>query len=218
MKSFRPFPLRFLARAILPVMVAGLAVSLAGCSPSADDNKVPTQASAKKAADSKGGFTLKGDGLDLDAATGTAMMRGFSPQPLSVRIMSGWVDTEKAKRAAQETDEAEKKKLAMGSFGLLTLQIAADKAEPGTYRLLPKAPKAAPGGASDTGTVIIDRSEDAGLDNAYTSQSGTLTITAVTRNDSGVVTGVEGKFDGQFGSDAGDSRGFSGGFRFTPTK
>lgn len=215
MKSFRPFPQRFLCRALVPVAVASLAMSLAGCGQSADSES-PAKSASSKATSSKGGLTLKGDDLLIEAATATAMLGGYSQQPLSVRIMSGWVNTEKAKRANQESNEAEKRKQAMGSFGLMTIQISADQAEPGTYQLVPKAPKVAKGSVSETGTVIIDEDKGAGLAGDYTSQSGTLTIKSVAKNDKGGVTGVEGSFDGKFGSDAGDSRAFSGSFRYAP--
>ena len=220
MKYFRPFPRLSLARALLPVMIGGLALSLAGCDRSADSKSSAKTTSSKttssKATNSKGGLTLKGDGLTIEAATATAMLRGYSIQPLSVRIMSGWVNTEKAKRSNQETDQAEKMKQAMSSFGILTVQVSADKTEPGTYQLVPKAPKVAKGSVSETATVIIDKAKEAGLPDDYTSQSGTLTIKSVAKNDKGGVSGVEGTFDGKFGSDAGDSRAFSGDFRYFP--
>ncbi len=207
----------FFARALLSMVMAGVAASMAGCGRSGDD-EAPANATSKKAADSKGGLTIKGDGLNIEAFTSTSLLPGFSRQPLSVRIMSGWVNTERLKLVAQEKDQAKKQALALGNFGLLTVQIAADKAEPGNYQLLPTAPKVAKGSASETGTVIIDKAKDAGLPDAYTSQSGTLTIKAVTKDDRGMVTGVEGAFDGKFASDAGDSRAYSSNFRFTPTK
>lgn len=77
----------------------------------------------------------------------------------------------------------------MASFGLITLQVAADKAEPGTYSWVSKAPKTSKESTTDTGTVIIDKAKDAGLADDYTSQSGTLTIKSVAKNDNGAVTG-----------------------------
>lgn len=221
MKSFRHFPHHFLARALLPIVIGGLALTLAGCDGSADTKSTAKTTSSKAAGSKSGGLTLKGDGLTIEAATATAMLRGYSSQPLSVRIMSGWVNTDKAKRASKEKDEAEKRKQAMGSFGILTVQIAADKAEPGTYQLVPKAPKVSKTSkesATQTGTIIIDEAKDAGLAGDFTSQSGTLTIKSVAKNDNGGVAGVEGQFDGQFSSDAGDSRAFSGSFRYVPKK
>lgn len=222
MKSFRPFPHRFLARALLPVMLGGLAASLVGCGRSGGDESpaktsaskaAKSKATASKAADSTNGMVLKGDGLSLEANAGTAMLNGYSPHPLSVRIMGGWVNQDTAKRSNQETDEAAKRKLAMASFGMLTINIAAGKAEPGTYPLVPK------GKDPQTGTVVIDEDKGAGLAGDYTSQSGTLTIKSVVMNDSGTaVAGVEGSFDGQFSSDAGDSRAFSGSFRYAPKR
>ena len=207
MKTFRLFPQPFLARALLPALIGGLALSLAGCDRSADSAS-PAKTTASKATAAASGITLQGEGVAIDAPAATA---GYSTEPLSFRIMSGWVDQEKIKLANQETDPAEKRKKAMGTFGTVTLQIAAVQAAPGSYQLAPQA------GAPQTGTVILDAAKGAGIAHDYTSQSGTLTIQSVTMNDTGKqVKAVTGTFDGQFHSEQGDSRAFSGSFRFIP--
>ena len=207
MKFFRLAPRHFLARALLPLMIGGLAVALSGCGAADDDG------SSSKAAANKNGVTIKGDGLMINATASASTLPGFLRQPLSTRIMSGWVDEEKIRRANKETDPAEKKKLSLGSFGLLTLQLAAGKPEAGTYQLVPE------GKDPESGTVIIDKSEDAGLADNYTSHSGMLTIKSVTMSENGKsVKAVEGSFDGEFKSDDGDSRAFSGNFRYVPKK
>ena len=226
MKSLHPLvrPLQpFLARALLPVLIGGLAMSLAGCDRAADSASAANTAASPSGAAQKGsttsatdntmGITLKSDGLAIDAPAATALLGGYSQEPLSFRIMSGWVNHEKIKLANQETDPAEKRKKAMGTFGTITLEVAAAKAAPGTYQLAPE------GGTPQAGTVSINKAADAGIANAYTSQSGTLTIQSVSMEGSGnlsKVAAVEGTFDGQFSSDAGDSRAFSGSFRFRP--
>lgn len=199
--------------ALFSIFIAASAVSIAGCG--AADDEAPAGSATQATTASANGVTLKGDGLMLDARTSPAMLRGHSGQPLSVRIMGGWLDKDKAKRANQETDEAEKKKLAMASFGLLTLQVAAGTAEPGTYQL------AAEEGGPQSGTVTIDKAKSAGLAADYTSQSGTLTIKSVATDAGSAmrsVNAIEGTFDGQFASDDGDRRAFSGSFRFVPKK
>ncbi|AVO41516.1 hypothetical protein C6571_09615 [Simplicispira suum] len=128
-----------------------------------------------------------------------------------MRILGGWVDKAKAKKASQETDPAEKRKQAMGSFGTLSLQIAAGKAEPGTYQMGPE------GQGPQSGTVVIGEAKEAGLAGDYTSKSGTLTIKSVTMEGK-KLSAIEGMFDGQFGSNAGDSRAFSGQFQISPKK
>ena len=231
MKSFRPlvnpvqlFP-PFLAHALLPVLLGGLAMALAGCDSASDNASSATSTPANPASGNSSagrtgsagttGITLKGEGLAIDAPAATALLGGYSTEPLSFRIMSGWVNHEKIKLANQEPDPAEKRKKAMGTFGTVTLEVAAAKAAPGTYQLAPE------GGAPQAGTVTINKAADAGIANAYTSQSGTLTIKSVTMDSSGgggisKVTAVEGSFDGQFSSDGGDSRAFNGNFRFHP--
>lgn len=203
MKLFPSAPRSLLARALLPLMIGGIALSLAGCGGTDSGD------TASKNSGPQNGVTLKGDGLAIDATTSAALLRGYSGQPLSVRIMSGWVDQERIARANQITDEAEKRKESMGSFGLLTVQVSAGAAEPGTYQL------AAEDGDAQSGTVIIDRDKDAGLDTTYTSQSGTLTIKSVAMDDSSV-DGLEGSFDGQFAGEDGDTRALSGTFLFVP--
>lgn len=214
MTNFHPTPRRRFAYAFAPVLIAGLAVSLVGCG-AGDDREAPASTASNAAPGAGNGVTIKGDGLTIDGIASTAILQGYLSQPLSVRIMSGWVDKDKARRANQEADEAEKRKQAVASFGLLTLQVAAGTAAPGTYQL------AAEEGGAQSGMVIIDKDEDAGLAGDYISQSGTLTIKSVVMSESSVipkVTAVEGTFDGQFASDAGDSRAFSGNFRFVPKK
>ena len=219
MNVFRPAPRPLFARLILPALIGGLALSIAGCSGTDSGSSTgssPATSSSKsssKTAGSPNGVTLKGEGLSIDATSTANLMRGYSTEPVSFRMMSGWVDNEKIALANKETDEAEKRKKAIGSFGILTLQVAAGAASPGTYQL------AAEEDAPTTGTVIIDKSEDAGIAHQYTSQSGTLDIKSVDVDDSGVtakVTAVEGTFDGTFASDDGDTRDFSGSFRFVP--
>lgn len=213
--KFSPFVLCiFCARSFLPLVVAGLAVSLAGCGPSSDAKSAPTsppEITSSKAKISERGFTIKGDGLAIDATASAAILPSYSSQPLSVRILGGWVDKAKAKKASQETDPAEKRKQAMGSFGTLSLQIAAGKAEPGTYQMGPE------GQGPQSGTVVIGETKEAGLAGDYTSKSGTLTIKSVTMEGK-KLSAIEGMFDGQFGSNAGDSRAFSGQFQISPKK
>lgn len=205
MTCFRSTLPRRLTRTLLSLVVGGLAVALpVGTASGAD-------APASKASRKSGGVTIKGDGLMLEATAAPAILRGQLAQPLSFRVMGGWVNQAKIQRANQETDEAEKRKQARGSFGLLSLQVAAGKIEPGTYQLVPngKDPK--------SGTVIIKKAQDAGLASDYTSQSGTLTIQSMTMNTSGsAVAAVQGSFDGQFRGAGGDSRAFSGQFSFVP--
>lgn len=125
--------------------------------------------------------------------------------------MAGWVDRDKIALANKASNEDERRKQAMGSFGLMTVHVAAATAEAGTYQLAPKD------GGPQTGTVIVDEDEDAGLSSTLTSQSGTLTIKSVTMNDSGSwVLAVEGVFEGQFSGRDGSSREFSSDFRFVP--
>lgn len=205
MTCFRSTLPRRLTRTLLALVVGGLTVALpAGAASGAD-------APAGKASRKSGGVTIKGDGLMLEATAAPAILRGQLAQPLSFRVMGGWVNQAKIARANQETDEAEKRKQARGSFGLLTLQVAAGKVEPGTYQLVPngKDPK--------SGTVIIKKAQDAGLATDYTSQSGTLTIQSMTIDTSGsAVAAVQGSFDGQFRGAGGDRKAFSGQFSFVP--
>lgn len=208
MKFFPTGRRTVLARALLPVLIGGMAASLAGCGTA--DSDTPSSKSSAVSIDSQNGITIKSDGLAIEATTATAILRGYSTQPLSVRIMGGWIDRENAKRAGQTSDEAEQRKQAMASFGTLIVQVAAGKAEPGSYQL------AAEGDSPEAGTVVIDKAKSAGLDSNYTSQSGTLTIKSVTMKDGGSVEAVQGTFDGQFASEEGDSRAFSGSFRFDP--
>ena len=213
MTTFPPAPRRRFTYVFFSILIAASAVSITGCGTA--DSEAPAGAATRATSAAENGVTIKSDGLTIDATTSTAMLRGYLRQPLSIRIMGGWMDKDKAKRASLETDEAEKQKQAMGSFGLLTVQVAAGTAEPGTYQL------AATEGGPQSGTVIIDKAAAAGLAADYTSQSGTLTIKSVVMDDSSAmpkVTAVEGSFDGQFASDDGDSRAFSGDFRFTPKK
>ncbi|NYT63394.1 hypothetical protein H0A66_13830 [Alcaligenaceae bacterium] len=200
----------FFARAFLSIVAAGLVASLAGCGPSSDAKSSSTTGSAKIETVEQG-FILQGDGLTIDATTTAALLPGYSRQPLSLRILGGWVDRTKAKRANMETDPAEKKKLAMESFGTLTLQIAAGKAEPGTYQLGPEEKD------SQSGTIVIGEAKEAGLTDEYTSKSGILTVKSITMSDKKLLA-IEGTFDGQFGSSAGDSRAFSGQFKLSPKK
>ena len=207
MKFFRLAPRQIVARALLPLMIGGLAVSLSGCGAADGDE------SSSKAAGNKNGVTIKGEGLVINATASSSTLPAYIVRPLSTRIMSGWVDEEKIKRANKETDPAEKKKLTMSSFGTLTLELAAGKPEAGTYQLVPE------GKDPEHGTVIINKSEDAGLAGEYTSQSGTLTIKSVTMSEGGnSVDAVEGSFDGQFKTNEGDSRAFSGTFLYAPKK
>lgn len=222
MQSFRPFVQPFLARALWPVVVSGLALSLVGCDRAADNATASNAPAATTAASNsssasqpspapKGagaGITLKGEGVAIDATAAPALLGGYSSEPLSFRIMAGWVNQEKIQLANQEADAAEKRKKAMGTFGTITLEVAASEATPGTYQL------AAEGGKPQTGTVGIQKAASAGIASAYTSQSGTLTVQSVTMDATGKVAAIEGAFDGQFSSDAGDSRAFSGSFRF----
>ena len=211
MKSFNPSLRTFLARALAPILVARLVVPLAGCGPAADSKSPATTTPSSKSTAAKSGLTLKSDGLMIDASTGTSMLPGYAIQPLSFRIMSGWVNQEKFKLANQETDPAEKRKKLMKTFGLVTLQVSAAKAAPGTYQLAPE------GKGPQTGSVDIDKNEDAGIAHNYTAQSGTLNIKSVTMNDAGKqVSTVEGSFEGQFKSAQGDSRAFSGSFQLVP--
>lgn len=198
MSRFRLTSRFSLAHAVLALLIGGLAVSLP----------------ASGAASGKsGGITLKSDALVIEATSAPAILRGQLRQPLSFRVMGGWVDKAKIQRANQETDEAEKRKQARASFGLLTLQVAAGKTEPGIYQLAPS------GKGAQGGTVVIKKAKDAGLATDYTSQSGTLTIHSVVMNASGsAVAAVEGTFDGDFRSSGGDSRAFSGHFQFVPKK
>lgn len=200
----------FFARAWLLIVVAALGALLAGCGPASDsDSPSTTRSDTLKTAER--GFTLKGDDLTINATESAAILPAYSRQPLSLRIMGGWVDRDKIKRANMETDPAEKKKQALGSFGTLTLQIAAGKAEPGTYQLHPE------GNDAQSGTIVISQAKDAGLADEYTSKSGTLTIKSLTMGDQSQFA-IEGSFDGEFGSSAGDSRAFSGQFQFSPKK
>ena len=205
MKFFPSVSQTLLSRALLPIMLGAMALSLASCGATADD-----PASSKKGGP-QNGVTLKGDGLNLDATMSAALLGGYAQQPLSVRIMSGWVDKERIARANQITDKDEKMKESMGSFGTLTVQVSAGTAAPGTYQL------AATEGDAQSGTVIIDKEKNAGLDAEYTSESGTLTIKSVTV-DGRSVDALEGSFDGQFASEDGDSRALSGTFLYVPTK
>lgn len=199
----------FFAGAFLSLAVAGLLATLAGCGPSSDTKSAATAAPAQ-AETAKQGFILKSDGLTIDATVSAGLLPAYSTQPLSLRIMGGWIDRAQINSANKEADPEEKKKQAMGSFGTLNLQIAAGKAEPGTYQLGPE------GDDPQAGTVVIGQNKDLGLDE-YTSQSGTLTIQSVTMGDRGPAA-IQGTFDGQFGSSAGDSRAFSGQFQFSPKK
>ncbi len=210
MKSSSPAARPFFTPALLSIMVAGLMASLAGCGPSSEA-KSSSSAAAAKVKTAGQGFILQGDGLTIDATATAALLPSHSRQPLSLRIMGGWVDHAKIKRANKETDPAEKKKQALGSFGTLTLQIAAGKAEPGTYQLSPE------GSAPQSGSIVIGQAKSAGLTDEYTSKSGTLTVKSVTM-DGKKPLAIEGAFEGQFGSSAGDSRAFSGQFQFFPKK
>lgn len=197
----------FFAHAFLSIAVAGLVATLVGCGPSSDAKSSSTTASAKVES-AKQGFILKSDDLTIDATVSAGMLSGYSTRPLSLRILGGWMDQAKIKRANEETDPAEKKKLSMGSFGTLTLEITAGKAEPGTYQLGPE------GDDPQSGTIVIEQDEDLGLDE-YTSQSGTLTVNSLTMGDRSPVA-IEGTFDGLFGSSAGEGRAFNGQFRISP--
>lgn len=222
MQSFRPFVQPFLARTLWPLVVSGLALSLAGCDRAADNAPAATAAASNSSNSSsasqpsalqKGaasGITLKSEGVAIDATAAPALLGGYASEPLSFRIMSGWVNQEKIQLANQETDPAEKRKKAMGTFGTITLEVAASEATPGTYQLAPE------GGKPQTGTVGIQKAASAGIASAYTSQSGTLTVQSVTMDATGKVAAIEAEFDGQFSSDAGDSRAFSGSLRFLP--
>lgn len=203
-------PRIFWARALAPLVLVGAAAALLGCGPSAEAQPSSKNASSPAKATSNG-VTIKGEGVGIDATATASLMRGYATQPLSVRILAGWVDSEKAKRASQETDPDKKKKQAMGSFGTLTVQIAAGKAEPGTYQLGPEGNN--PQGA----TFVIGKAKEAGLTDEYTSSSGTLTIKSVSL-DAAKVTAIEGQFDGTFANSAGDSRAFTGEFRYSPKK
>lgn len=212
MKTFPLVPRKLLFRSLLPLMFGGLAMVLAGCG-EADGDVGSGTPSSKKADGLFKGITVEGEGFALEATTAPAILRGYSTQPLSVRIVGGWIDREKIERANMETDEAEKKKKAMGSFGTFTLQLAAGKAEPGDYQLVPD------GKDPQSGTVILGKAKKLGLVDVYTSQSGTLTIQSVTmkgENGRETVSAVAGTFDGQFSSDSGDSRAFSGRFGYAP--
>lgn len=200
-----------LTRAVLPLMIAGMAVSLAGCG--GTDGDGPSFKSSAISSDSESGLTIEGGDLKIKASTATAVLRGYSTQPVSVRVMSGWIDKEKAERAGKESDETKQRKEALASFGTVTVQVAAGKAEPGSYQLTPDSDN------PETGTVIIDSAKNAGLPADYTSQSGTLTIKSVAMNESGnAVAAIAGTFDGKFSSDEGDSRDFKGSFQFVPKK
>lgn len=214
MKSSTPVTRSFCAHALLSMVVAGLAVSLTGCGPSSDaasPSKSPAKSSSAKAQTVKPGFTIQGDGLAIDATATAALLPSYSSQPLSLRIMGGWVDSAKARLANKETDPAEKKKLAMGSFGTLDLQISAGKAEPGTYQLGPE------GKSPQGGTIVIGEAQEAGLAGEYKSKSGTLTVKSITM-DGKKISAIDGAFDGQFDSNAGGSRAFTGEFRYFPKK
>lgn len=212
MKSFTPATHALFARALLSMVVAGVAASLAGCGPASDakpSSPSPSKTVSAKATTAERGFTIRGDGVTIDATTSAALLPSYSQQALSVRIMGAWVDRAKAQRANKETDPAEKKKLAMDSFGTLNLQVSAGKAEPGTYQM------GAEGKDPQSGTIVIGEAESAGLAGEYTSKSGTLTVKSV-RMDGKKPVAIEGAFDGQFGSSAGDNRAFSGQFWFAP--
>jgi len=207
MNFFHLVPRHLLTRTLLPLMIGGLAVALSGCG-AADD-----EGSSGKAASNKNGVTIKSEGLVIDATVSGAILQGYSSQPLSVRLMNGWVNREQAKSAGKLTDETEKRKQAMKSFGVLAVRVDAGKAEPGTYQLVPEAKD------PESGTVTIGKEEDAGLPDNYTSQSGTLTIKSVTMSEDGkAVKALAGSFDGQFKGDDGNSRAFTGDFHFVPKK
>lgn len=217
MKSLPPLhlaPRSFRARSLVPLMMVGVAAALVACGPSADAPSSAKSTSSKADAKAKATgsrVTIKGDGVNIDATASAALMRGFSAQPLTIRILAGWVDTDKIALANKESDPAEKKKKAMGAFGTITINISAGKVEPGTYQLGPD------GKNPQGGTVVIEEKKDAGLAGEYTSKSGTLTIKSVT-HDGNNLTAIDGLYDGQFASKAGDSRAFSGEFRITPKK
>ncbi|QCB47526.1 hypothetical protein [Hydrogenophaga sp. PAMC20947] len=207
MNFLRPAPSFLLTRAMLALMVGGLAVSLSAMGAAAGD------APSSKVADTTNGLTIKSGDLLIEATAATRILRGHLRQPLSFQIMGGWVDKAKIQRANQVADEAEKRKQARGSFGLLTVEVGAGKTEAGIYQLVPN------GKDPRSGTIMIKSAKDAGLAADYTAQSGTLTILSVAMNASGsAVVAAEGRFDGDFRSNAGDSRSFSGHFRFVPKK
>lgn len=198
------------ARALMPLMVLGVAAALVGCGPSSEA-KSSAATTSSKAKTAGNGVSIQGDGIDIDATVSSALMLGYSDRPLNVRILAGWVDKAKIARSNKETDPAEKKKQAMGSFGTVSVQIAAGKAEPGTYQLGPEGKD--PQGA----TFVIGKVKEMGLADEYTSKSGTLTIKSVALKGTNV-SAIEGQFDGQFANSAGDSRAFKGDFLFRPKK
>lgn len=210
MMSSSPTSRSFRARAFLWVIVAGLTAALAGCGP-ASEAKSPSSTASTKTKSTERGFTLQSDGLRIDATKSAALLPSHSSQALSLRIMGGWVDQARIKRANQETDPAKKKQLAMGSFGTIALQIGAGKPEPGTYQLVPE------GKDPQTGTIVIGQAKSAGLADEYTSKSGTLTVRSVTMDGKKLLT-IDGAFEGQFDSEEGDSRTFSGQFQFFPNE
>lgn len=210
MKSSSPATRSCWLMARIPRAMLGVAAALLFATAQAGSQSASNTASSQAKLQGNG-IRITGDAWGLDATASAALMRGYSGQPLSVRILAGWVDQANVALAKQASDPAEKKKKAMGSFGTVTVQIAAGKAEPGSYQLSPDAEN-----ATDA-TVVIEQAKEAGLAGDYTSQSGTLTIQSVTR-DGSKVTALAGRFDGQFASSAGNSRAFSGDFRYAPKK
>jgi hypothetical protein len=196
-----------LARFTLPAALAISALVLAGCNATTDSSSKSRSGASVK---NQNGVTLASGDWTLDATTSASFLPGYMSAPLSFRLLSGWMNADRAKAAGDEADPDAQREQALASFGTLTLEIAAGKTEPGTYQFAPEV------SGAETATVIIPADKAAGLDSQYTSRSGTLTIKSSQVEEGPYVTkvvAVDGSFDGIFTDEEGNTRPFTGTFR-----
>lgn len=209
LQSLRPGRPTSFRRFLLPIALATLMITaLTACGRDDADDASDTSASGPE-----NGFVLTSGDLRINATASSSLLRGQTPDPLSVRILGGWVNTAAASSIATETDPDAKQQKARQSFGTMQLAIAAGADKPGSYQLASKVD------GEQSAAITIPAEKDLGLDTPYTSTSGTLTLERIHRKGQGPtaqVTEIIGSFKGTFHDDQATPRDFSGTFRYVP--
>ncbi len=111
-----------------------LGAGLTGCG-SGDTTNANTSPDSQHQQDN--GFILHSDETTIDVTTSASLLPAYSQGKFNLRLMGGWVDTNAAKAAGQESDKEAQKKKALQSIGVMKLTISAMSAEPGKYQLKP---------------------------------------------------------------------------------
>ena len=202
-------------RALLLLAFAALMpTGLAGCG---DDADADVEASATASTSSDAGddtprarrpkelvVELVHDGETYSFSTagrGSANLgQGSSEGSAMLKFMAGFVDVAAASAAGRMEDEQEQRRAAMGSFGILTVELTVNDLSPGEY---PLNPAISFGDESDQGVRMTFSSlERLGIDGQAVATDGTLTIDAFETGEGQLggttMTAFTGTFAGTF--------------------